>query len=91
MRRSFFIALVALAVMPLTAGGLESLWIAVANPSTQHWFDAVIDVVKAGLGLTLAVLVLRISERPPKQPLWLPDWRFLHFWRFEQSRSNVES
>ena len=83
MRRLWVLALVALLVVPLLIEAVGAVWTAFADPTVAHWLEAAAGAVQLGLAVMLAILVLRVT-RPPRLPLWLPDWRALGAWHRTQ-------
>ncbi len=71
------LTILALAVSLVAAPALWELWTALTDPSVAHWTAAIAAAARSVAAVMLAILALRVAERPPPMPLWLPDWRAL--------------
>jgi hypothetical protein len=45
--------------------------------SLKDWVRALLDLGQAGLSLGIAIVVLGLTDDPPRRPVWLYDWRAL--------------
>ena len=69
--------LLALAVALPMSAAVQSCWGALEAGTLQAWLAAAAGVARAAIALTIAIVLLGLTEDPPRRPIWLYDWRAL--------------